>query len=158
MSPQQQVLQRHGSPQPGMMNNPGMMNTPGMRPPMMADGRFIRPTGAPGKEMRPRMPVSQVPRGHQPNFGPRAPMHMRPGNPSPVYSGPMGGSPAHQPQYGGVSPQHGGMQGPPQAQQQQMQQPQQMRPLSAGGGVTSPATDRPVTPQTPRYIKKRHQF
>ena len=71
MSPQHQVLQRHGSPQPGMMN------TPGMRPPMMADGRFIRPTGAPGKEMRPRMPVSQVPRGHQPNFGPRPPMHMR---------------------------------------------------------------------------------
>lgn len=136
MSPSHQGPPRHGSPQPGM--RPPVM----MAGDQMMRGRFIRPTGAPGKEMRPRM-VAMGPQGQrQPNFGPRT-MQMRHGNPSPVYSGPMG-SPAHQPQYGGgVSPQHH-----PQMQHQPQQQ--QMRPPSAGGSVTSPATDRPVTPQTPR--------
>ena len=135
MSPQQQGLQRHGSPQPGM--------APGMRPPgMMADpmrgGRFIRPSGPGGpmggKDMRPRMQVGgpQGQRGAHPNYGPRGPMGpMVPGrHPSPVYSGPMG-SPGHQsPQY------QSGM--------------QQMRPPSGGGQVTSPATDRPGNTPSPR--------
>ena len=135
MSPQQQGLQRHGSPQPGM--------APGMRPPgMMADpmrgGRFIRPSGPGGpmggKDMRPRMQVvgPQGQRGSHPNYGPRGPMGpMVPGrHPSPVYSGPMG-SPGHQsPQY------QSGM--------------QQMRPPSGGGQVTSPATDRPGNTPSPR--------
>merc|ERR1719232_1446490 len=129
MSPQQQGLQRHGSPQPGMV----MGGPPGMRPPIMAGdpmrggGRFIRPTGPSGKDMRPRMQVvgGQGQRVQHPNFGGRGPMGgpMVPGrHPSPVYSGTMG-SPGHQSQYGpggGVSPQHqGGM--------------QQMRPPSGGG-------------------------
>ena len=157
MSPQHGGPARHGSPQPGMMQ--------GMRPPMVAGdqmrGRFIRPTGAPGKEMRPRMAGVQGQR--PPNFGPRQ-MMMRPGNPAQPYnSGPIGGSPAHQTQYGGMSPQHtmqqqqmrhpnaGGMSPQHNMQQGQQQMPvQQMRPPSAGGSVTSPATDRPVTPQTPR--------
>ena len=68
---------RHGSPQPQGMRPPIMMTADQMR------GRFIRPTGAPGKEMRPRMVMTQGQR--QPNYGPVR--HMRPGNPTPVYSG-----------------------------------------------------------------------
>ena len=151
MSPQHAGPTRHGSPQPGMMQ--------GMRPPMPDPrGRFIRPTGAPGKEMRPRMPMQGQ---RQPNFGPRQ-MMIRQGQPGQPYNpGPMG-SPAHQAQYGGMSPQHAaGMQPMHQTRHpnaggmspqhvQQPQQQQQMRPPSAGGSVPSPATDRPVTPQTPR--------
>ena len=127
----------HGQP-PGV-GSPGVQSpqgTPrlGSPQPMMgppAGGRFVRPPA--GKELRmqrlqrPQTPQvqQQVAQG-QPQYASRM---MRPNPGSPVYPG---GSPAHQPQFGAMSPQQGS--------------PQMRRPPSTG----SPATDRPVTPQTPR--------
>ena len=154
---------RLGSPQPMVQNQ-------GFRPPMQ--GRFVRPANM-GKEMRFRMQSVQ-----RPGQNPRPQLMMRqPG--SPMYP-PGGSPSMSPQQFGGMSPQHsqsspqpggipiqqlqpgtsvgmmmnptqpnpqtGAMMNPSQSLQQQVQQ---RRPPSAGG-VGSPVTDRPVTPQTPR--------
>merc|ERR1719210_1776902 len=132
----------------------------GFRLPMQ--GRFVRPTST-GKEMRFRMQSIQRP-GQNPRPG--SPMYPPGGSPSmsPQQFGGM--SPQHSqssPQPGGMMAQMpqaagtGGVMINPTMQQSQtgvamnpgqplQQQVQQMRPPSAGG-VGSPATDRPVTPQ-----------